>query len=60
VQTLKGVALPSFVITPQVQKIFDEQGQRQDFGYGNRLENLITEFLWLSEALAQQRSAKPL
>lgn len=60
VQPLKGIALPSFVITPQVQKIFDEQGQLQDQGYGSRLETLISELLWLSEALARQRAEKPL
>jgi NAD(P)H-dependent FMN reductase len=49
---LFGVPSPYMLITPHVDKKFDEQGNLVDQSFYNTIHVFITEFLWLAERLA--------
>lgn len=55
VPALFGVASPYMLITPTVDKKFGPDGELLDESFQNAVHNFITEFLWLSEKLAEEK-----
>lgn len=52
VSALFGIASPYMLITPFVDKKFDEEGKLIDSTFNNAIHTFITEFLWLGERLS--------
>lgn len=55
VPALFGVASPYMLITPAVDKKFGPDGELLDESFQNSVHNFITEFLWLSEKLVEEK-----
>lgn len=55
VPALFGVASPYMLITPAVDKKFGPDGELLDESFQNAVHNFITEFLWLSEKLVEEK-----
>jgi NAD(P)H-dependent FMN reductase len=51
---LGGYTLPRYMTTPEVQNVFKE-GKLVDESYEKRLESFLDEFLWLTEAIKNQK-----
>lgn len=51
VAALFGIASPHLLITPFVDKKFDEQGNLLDDNFTKATESFINEFLWLAEKI---------
>lgn len=51
VPALFGIASPQLLITPQVDKKFDEAGNLSDETFGKMVQTFLQEFLWLAEKL---------
>ncbi len=51
VNALFGIASPYMLITPQVDKKFDDHGNLTDINFQRSIDIFINEFLWLSENL---------
>lgn len=51
VPALFGIASPYLLITPNVDKKFDETGNLIDETFRKAIDNFIAEFLWLAESL---------
>jgi NAD(P)H-dependent FMN reductase len=49
---LFGIPSPYMLITPQVDKKFNAQGELVDQSFSNSVHNFVTQFLWLAERLA--------
>lgn len=54
VPALFGIASPHMLITPQVDKKFDAEGNLTDPGFARMIDNFVVEFLWLAESLKPQ------
>lgn len=48
---LFGIPSPYMLVTPQVDKKFDKEGNLIDQSFSNSVHNFVYEFLWLSERL---------
>jgi len=57
VPALFGVASPYLLIVPQVDKKFSPDGELLEQSFSNNVHNFVTEFLWLSENVAKEKSA---
>lgn len=55
VNALFGIASPYMLIIPQVDKKFDATGKLLDESFHNNIHNFVTEFLWLSENLYEEK-----
>lgn len=53
VPALFGIASPTLLIVPAVDKKFNEDGYLQDEGFNKSIDDFIREFTWLSENLQQ-------
>lgn len=53
VPALFGVASPHMLITPLVDKKFDEEGNLLDEGFAKSIDIFANEFLWLAESLSK-------
>lgn len=53
VPALFGIASPYLLITPAVDKKFNEHGELLDESFYNAIHNFITEFFWLAEKLVE-------
>jgi len=51
VPALMGIASPSLLIVPAVEKKFAEDGKLLDEGYAKNVDTFLNEFLWLAERL---------
>ncbi|MDE3234442.1 MAG: NAD(P)H-dependent oxidoreductase [Bacteroidota bacterium] len=51
VPALFGIASPHMLITPFVDKKFDEEGNLVDQSFKKNVDSFISEFLWLAESL---------
>ena len=51
VGALFGIPSPYMLITPQVDKKFDEEGNLVDESFSNSINTFVTEFLWLAERM---------
>lgn len=56
VYALFGIGSPHMLITPAVEKKFDESGNLIDPGFQKNIDVFVSEFLWLAEKLAGQYS----
>jgi NAD(P)H-dependent FMN reductase len=54
VPALFGIASPSLLIVPQVDKKFDADNQLIDASFEKQIHTFVTEFLWLGKQLLQQ------
>ena len=48
---LFGIASPYMMVTPQVDKKFNAEGNLVDLAFGSAVDNFVAEFLWLSEKI---------
>ena len=48
---LFGIPSPHMLVTPKVDKKFDEEGNLIDESFSSTIHTFITEFLWLAEKL---------
>lgn len=51
INALFGIASPYMLITPYVDKKFDEDGNLIDSSFSNSIHTFLTEFLWLAERI---------
>ena len=51
IMALFGIASPYMMVTPQVDKKFDADGNLIDLAFEHLINSFIQEFLWLSERL---------
>ena len=56
VPALFGIASPYLLITPQVDKKFDTEGNLLDENFQKRIDIFIKEFLWLAESVQQKQN----
>ena len=54
VPALFGIASPTLLVVPAVDKKFTPDGDLLDPSFENSIHNFITEFLWLGERLVKQ------
>lgn len=54
IPALFGIASPSLLIVPNVDKKFNVDNQLIDASFENQIHNFITEFIWLGKQLQQQ------
>jgi hypothetical protein len=55
VPALFGVASPYMLIVPLVEKKFAADGSLLEEAFQNAVHNFISEFLWLSERIFQEK-----
>ncbi len=55
VPALFGIASPYMLITPAVDKKFDEEGNLIDESFQNAVHNFVIEFLWLAEKIVEEK-----
>ncbi len=48
---LFGIPCPQMLVTPQVDKKFDETGKLTDETFTRNIETFLTEYLWLAETI---------
>jgi len=51
VPAMFGIASPTMLVTPAVEKKFDEQGKLLDESFAKSIGNFLNDFLWLAESL---------
>ncbi len=51
VPALFGITSPTLLVTPAVEKKFDEQGGLLDESFSKSIGNFLNDFLWLAESL---------
>lgn len=52
---LFGVGSPYMLITPQVDKKFDEEGHLLDASFQKSIDVFVKEFLWLAEKVVEEK-----
>jgi NAD(P)H-dependent FMN reductase len=57
VMALFGIPSPYMLVTPGVDKKFDEQGNLTDPSFQKSIDTFLNEFLWLAETLVDPSSA---
>jgi NAD(P)H-dependent FMN reductase len=55
VPALFGIVSPNMLIVPQVDKKFDTDGNLMDESFYKSVQTFISEFLWLSEKLVEEK-----
>ena len=55
VYALFGIGSPYMLVTPQVDKKFDEQGNLLDPGFQKSVDLFVKEFLWLAERIVEEK-----
>lgn len=55
VPALFGIASPYMLIIPAVDKKFSPDGDLLDESFQNGVHNFVTEFLWLSETIVEEK-----
>jgi len=54
INALFGIGSPHMLITPVVDKKFDEQGNLTDLAFQKSIDVFVSEFLWLAERVAAE------
>ena len=54
INALFGIGSPHMLITPQVDKKFDADGNLLDESFLKSVDVFVSEFLWLAESLAPE------
>jgi hypothetical protein len=55
IYALFGIGSPYMLVTPQVDKKFDEQGNLLDQNFKKSVDIFIKEFLWLAEKIVDEK-----
>jgi NAD(P)H-dependent FMN reductase len=55
VMALFGVPSPYMLVTPQVDKKFDVEGNLIDAGFQKAVDTFVNEYLWLAEKLVEEK-----
>ena len=55
VMALFGIPSPYMLVTPQVDKKFDAEGNLLDAGFQKSIDVFVNEFLWLAEKLVEEK-----
>jgi NAD(P)H-dependent FMN reductase len=60
IYALFGIGSPYMLVTPYVDKKFDEEGNLVDQGFQKSIDTFLNEFIWLAEKLVgQELTVKP-
>ena len=59
INALFGIGSPHMLITPLVDKKFDEQGNLTDPSFQKNIDVFVSEFLWLAEHVATETEHHP-
>jgi hypothetical protein len=54
IYALFGIGSPYMLVTPQVDKKFDEEGNLLDNNFQKSIDNFIKEFTWLAEKIVDE------
>jgi NAD(P)H-dependent FMN reductase len=54
---LFGIPSPYMLVTPQVDKKFDADGNLVDLSFQKSIDTFVKEFLWLAEKVAEEKVA---
>ena len=54
INALFGIGSPHMLVTPMVDKRFDEEGNLTDQSFQKNIDVFVSEFLWLAEALTPE------
>ncbi len=57
IMALFGIASPYMLITPQVDKKFDAEGNLLDPAFQKSIDTFVNEFLWLAERIVGEKVA---
>jgi chromate reductase, NAD(P)H dehydrogenase (quinone) len=55
VYALFGIGSPYMLVTPQVDKKFDEEGNLLDPGFKKSIDIFVNEFIWLAEKIVDEK-----
>ena len=55
VMALFGVPSPYMLVTPQVEKKFDAEGELLDTSFQKAIDTFVNEYLWLAEKLVEEK-----
>lgn len=55
IYALFGIGSPYMLVTPQVDKKFDEEGNLLDQNFKKSIDVFINEFIWLAEKIVDQK-----
>ena len=55
VMALFGIPSPYMLVTPQVDKKFDVEGNLIDPGFQKAVDTFVNEYLWLAEKLVEEK-----
>lgn len=55
IYALFGIGSPYMLVTPQVDKKFDEEGNLLDINFKKSIDIFINEFIWLAEKIVDER-----
>ncbi len=47
--------IPQMLLVPEVQKLFDTQGQLLSENFGKKIDSFLKDFLWMAEALQARK-----
>ena len=53
---LFGIASPYMMVTPQIEKKFDAEGNLIDPSFQKAVDTFINEFLWLAESISVKQA----
>src|ERR1043165_5423035 len=56
VPALFGIASPTLLIVPNMDKKFDEEGNLLDASFSKKVHDFLTDFLWLAQAIHSSKS----
>lgn len=59
IHALFGIGSPYMLVTPQVDKKFDEQGNLLDPAFEKSIDSFVSEYLWLAEKLKESTVHSP-
>ncbi|HVG40063.1 MAG TPA: NAD(P)H-dependent oxidoreductase [Chitinophagaceae bacterium] len=55
IYALFGIGSPFMLVTPGIDKKFDEEGNLLDLGFDKSIDQFIREYLWLAEKLVHEK-----
>ena len=55
IYALFGIGSPYMLVTPQVDKKFDEEGNLVDINFKKSIDIFINEFIWLAEKIVDEK-----
>ena len=55
VMALFGIPSPYMLVTPQVEKKFDAEGNLSDASFQKSIDTFVSEYLWLAEKIVEEK-----